>query len=124
MFIGKAVIIMTKRKLVTSFEGVLNQKKVDYFALVPFEYDARRPDKTALTTVDKQIYPGGLVVCVSEVVRVVAEMGPGDSCLANHVSTDTGRWIPKKYIKENPSAGDLLLVPLKQGAKPKPKPKK
>lgn len=116
--------MVTNRKSGTSFDAGLNQKKVDYFALVPFEYDARRPDKTALTTVDKQIYSGGLVVCVSEVVRVVAEMGPGGSFLANHVSTDTGRWIPEKYIKKNPSAGDLLLVPLKQGAKPKPKPKK
>ncbi len=115
--------MMTKTKTETSSEAGLSQKKVGYFALVPFEYDARRPDKTALTTVDKQIYPGGLVVCVSEVVRVVAEMGPGNSLFANHVSTDTGRWIPKKYIKKNPSAGDLLLVPLKQGAKPRPKPK-
>lgn len=102
----------------------LNQKKVDYFALVPFEYDARKPGKDGLVTVDKKIYAGRLVVCVSEVVRIVAEMGDGDSCFANHVSTDTGRWIPKKYIKENPQDGDMLLVPLKQGAKPKQKHKK
>lgn len=97
--------------------NVGGQRVVDYFALVPIAYDARYASLKELKIEDPK--KGGLVVVRSKVERIVCETDSSAKQYPDHVCTETGRWIPKDFIKPHGTIHDLLIVSLKPGARQK-----
>jgi len=86
------------------------QTLVNYIALVPYGYDERKGKRSIAV---KNKIQGGHFISVSEKVRVTIETDATATIFPNCVSTDTGRWIPKKWVFKNPKSDDLLIIKVK-----------
>lgn len=114
-------LVTLEEKMEKSLGGM---RVVQYRALVPLGYDARHSQLTALHIRDPK--KGGLVVLSSEMADIIAETSSQADSFPDHVCTNTGRWIPKKFIIKNPEPDRLLIVNVRPGSKlvNKTKPKK
>lgn len=100
-------------------EGIGGMHQVDYLALVPLGYDARRPQTTEVKVRDPK--KGGPVSVITETVRVTWETDSTAMQFSDHACTSDGRWVPLSFVLKNPEPGQLLIVSLKVDAKPKRK---
>jgi len=93
------------------------QTLVNYIALVPVEYDERKGKRNI--TVQNKIH-GSHFIAISEQVRVTIETDETATLFPNCVSTETGRWIPKKLVFKNPQPDDYLMFKIKKKTLSKP----
>ncbi len=99
--------------------GIGGLFKVNYPALVPIGYDARVPQTTEVKVVDRK--QGGLVTVITELAVIVWEHDSSASYYPNHVRTAAGRLVPKDFVLKDPKEGQLLIIKLKVGARPRDK---